>query len=107
MRTKVKQPAAATALTRVLAGLGQELLDAPDEEILQAAKDLGMDPAMPGSAAFAGLKYPVKPQLTDFFDLDACRQLLDARPSSPEPKRKVRGSRRSALPRPGKRPNER
>jgi hypothetical protein len=58
---------------------------------VQAAKDLGMDPNMPGSAAFAGLKYPATAQLSDFFDLDACRQLLGTQRSaiarSLEPKR--------------------
>jgi hypothetical protein len=32
------------ALTRVLDGLEKDLLEVPDEEILQAAKDLGMNP---------------------------------------------------------------
>jgi hypothetical protein len=33
---------------------------------LDAGKHLGMDPQMRESAAFAGLKYPVKPQLIRF-----------------------------------------
>ena len=47
----------------------QELLEASDEEIIAAATDLGMNPLMKGSAAFAGLKYPSRPQLADFFEL--------------------------------------
>jgi len=37
---------------RLLAALEQELIAATDEEILEAAHDLGMNPAMRGSAAF-------------------------------------------------------
>jgi hypothetical protein len=56
MRTKV---AVITALDRVLDGLADELIAATDEEILAAARELGMDPSMRGSAAFLGLKYPI------------------------------------------------
>jgi hypothetical protein len=45
------------ALARILAAFEQELLAASDEEILAAANDLGINPAMKGSAAFLGLKY--------------------------------------------------
>jgi hypothetical protein len=78
MRTKVKGASPQVALTRILEGLGQELIDAPDEEIIAAAKDLGMDPKMRGSAAFAGLKYPARPQLSDFFELEVCRKIQAA-----------------------------
>lgn len=40
---------------RLLAALEQELIAATDEEILEAASDLGMNPAMKGSAAFFGV----------------------------------------------------
>lgn len=40
---------------RLLAVLEQELTVATDEEILEAASDLGMNPAMKGSAAFFGV----------------------------------------------------
>jgi hypothetical protein len=40
---------------RLLAALEQELIAATDEEILAAAGDLGMNPAMKGSAAFFGV----------------------------------------------------
>jgi hypothetical protein len=70
MRTKLKKvPASPEArLTRVLEALERELIDASDEEILAAATDLGMNPKMKGSSVFAGLKYPTRPQLADFFE---------------------------------------
>jgi hypothetical protein len=40
---------------QLLAALEQELIEATDEEILAAASDLGMNPAMKGSAAFFGV----------------------------------------------------
>lgn len=110
MRTKVAKPAPITALTRLLEALGQELLDASDEEIIEAAHALGMDPAMPGSAAFAGLKYPAKIQLSDFFEPDECQRLLLAPKRDaalPEPDDKGRRAKRRALAMPRKRPSER
>ena len=43
-------------LERLIHGLEQELLAAPDEEFVAGARDLGMKPEMKGSAAFAGVK---------------------------------------------------
>ena len=105
MRAKVAKTSPVTALTRLLAALGEELLAASDEEILAAARELGMDPAMPGSAAFAGLKYPAKAQLSDFFDLDACR-LLAANPDACglQSPRKPRTAKQRSLAPPRKRP---
>ena len=40
---------------RLLVALERELIEATDEEILEAARDLGMDPTMKGSAAFFGV----------------------------------------------------
>jgi len=71
MRTKVTAAAPENTLARILEALGQELIDASEEEILEAANDLGMNPLMQGSAAFAGLKYFSKPRPEDFFDLEA------------------------------------
>ena len=71
MRTKVALPADEASLSRLLQALERELLEVSDEEILQAARDLGMDPLMKGSAVFEGVRYPTKPQLSDFFDLDS------------------------------------
>lgn len=40
---------------RLIAALERELIEATDEEILEAARDLRMNPLMKGSAAFFGL----------------------------------------------------
>jgi hypothetical protein len=97
MRTKVKVASPEVALARILEALGRELINASDEEVMEAAKDLSMNPQMRGSAAFAGLKYPAKPQLADFFEFETCRnahaeRIADATPT--EPKRKARQSQR-------------
>lgn len=49
---------------RLLAALEQELIMATDEEILEAAADLGMNPAMKGSAAFFGVTKRLPPSFT-------------------------------------------
>jgi hypothetical protein len=102
MGTKVKVASPEVMLSRILEALGQELINAADEEILEAAKGLGMDPQMRESAAFAGLKYPAKPQLSDFFELEACKRrqvegerIVRATPT--EPKRKARRSKRAEI----------
>ena len=79
MRTKVKTASvsAEARVARILLALEQELLDASDEEILAAAADLGMNPKMKGSAAFAGLRYSARPQLSDFFELGIAGTQLD------------------------------
>ena len=69
MRAKISIASPEAALTRVLEALEQELIMASDEEILEAAKELGMNPKMKGSAAFLGLKYAATPRLEDFFDV--------------------------------------
>lgn len=70
MREKVTLIDPGAAFIRLLDALADELIEASDEEIMQAAEDLGMNPRMKGSAAFAGLKYRVKPRIADFYDLD-------------------------------------
>lgn len=54
---------------RLLAALERELIEATDEEILAAAKDLGMNPEMKGSAAFFGItglvRMPSRPDEPD------------------------------------------
>jgi hypothetical protein len=42
-------------LERVLIAFEHEVIGANDEEILSAARELGMNPAMKGSSAFFGL----------------------------------------------------
>lgn len=67
MRTQITINSPEVILTRLLDGLERELLEASDQEILDAAKELGMDPTMKGSAAFLGLKQAYLPRLADFF----------------------------------------
>jgi hypothetical protein len=95
MRTKVRVALPEVVLTRILEALGQELIDASDEEIMEAAKDLGMDLQMKGSAAFGGLTYPAKWQLSDFFDVEAMQRIANA--NSTDPKSKARASIRSEI----------
>ena len=52
-----------SAFERLLLLLERELIDATDEEILEAARDLGMNPRMRGSSAFFGVTTPT---LRDF-----------------------------------------
>jgi hypothetical protein len=74
-----QQPAAISspvaALARVLDALEQELVDASNEDILEAAGDLGMKLMMKGSAAFMGLNSPSTARLTDFFDPEMLKQI--------------------------------
>ncbi|HEY6456145.1 MAG TPA: hypothetical protein VIY90_12800 [Steroidobacteraceae bacterium] len=51
-------------LERLIHGLEQELLAAPDEEFVAGARDLGMNPDMKGSAAFIGVKN-MSPQILE------------------------------------------
>jgi hypothetical protein len=50
------------ALERILAALEAELIAARDDEIMDAAKDLGMNPAMKGSAAFTDIRILLAPR---------------------------------------------
>ena len=50
-----------SALERLLVALEDELLQATDEEVLAAAHELGMNPAMKGSAALFGVTRLVRP----------------------------------------------
>ena len=76
MRTKLALTTPAAALGRILDQLDRELIEASDEDILEAARDLGMNPMMKGSAAFLGLRVPAMAQFSDFFDSDALRSVL-------------------------------
>ena len=79
MRPKLTPAAPAAALGRILDRLDRELIEASDEDILEAARDLGMNPMMKGSAAFIGLRVPAMAQFADFFDSDALRSALSIR----------------------------
>jgi hypothetical protein len=69
MRAKVTMRSSPEVwLTRVLCALEQVLLEASDEDIMEAARELGMNPKMKGSAAFAGLKYSHRMLASDFFE---------------------------------------
>jgi hypothetical protein len=74
MRKSVTPTPPEAALDRVLASLAQELGEATDEEIEQAAADLGMNVKMKGSAAFIGVVYTFPKRLEDLFDVEELRQ---------------------------------
>jgi len=79
MPAKVKSVPPEVGLVRVLEGLEPLLVEATDEEVTQAAQDLGMDLSMKGSAAFIGLKWPMVRHLSDIFDLSSfTREQLEA-----------------------------
>jgi hypothetical protein len=48
------------ALERLLVSLEHELIEATEEEVLAAAKELGMDPTMKGSSALFGVTVVVR-----------------------------------------------
>jgi hypothetical protein len=73
MRTKVKVISPQVRLARILVALEQELIDASDEDIMEAARDLGMNPKMKGSAAFLGIKFSDKMRMADFFESDSSK----------------------------------
>jgi hypothetical protein len=75
VQTQMKSVFPQEALERVLAGLERELIEATDEEVLEAARDLGMKPEMKGSAAFLGLRYSAALRAEDFFDTAFLRRL--------------------------------
>jgi hypothetical protein len=52
-----------STLERLLLALEDELLEATDEEVLAAARDLGMKPEMKASSAFFGLTMLVRPMI--------------------------------------------
>jgi len=79
MRAKVKRVSPDTALLRVLDALAQEAIEASDEEVIDAATDLRMDLNSMHSAAFAGLMYFARPQLSDFFDMEISKRLRSTR----------------------------
>ena len=104
MRTQVKNTFPETALERVLESLETELIEASDEEILAAAKELGQNPLMKGSIAFAGIMFTHRSLFAEFFDPQTLRRLrqrlgrdpIEGETSAPPPKpRKGPGSKGS------------
>jgi hypothetical protein len=79
MRTKLTIANPEAALGRILDALASELIAVSDEEILEAAKELGMNPMMKGSAAFIGLRIPAIADVADFFDPEILKSLAFAR----------------------------
>ena len=77
MRTKVKRVSPEVRLGRILVALEQELIDATDVEIREAAQELGMDLDMKGSAAFAGLRFPAKASFSEYFGPDALARMKE------------------------------
>ena len=105
MRTKLTLTTPVAALGRILDQLDRELIEASDEEILEAARDLGMNPMMKGSAAFLGLQCL---SLAEFFDGDVLKNLLLERAAAQKaaaaqsaPKRTVRRLKSGAIERKG------
>jgi hypothetical protein len=100
MRTKVTRGSSELVLTRILDAFAQELIDAPDEDIFDVAKDLGMDPTTRMSAAFAGVTYPARLQLSDFFDVEMPKKLrsVENQASGELRQQPENGSRRSKRP---------
>lgn len=63
---------------QLLAALERELIEATDEEVLAAASDLGMNPAMKGSAAFFGVTVDLRAK-SRLSDLSQSLNVLRAR----------------------------
>ena len=76
MRTKINGEASERVLNRILDAFARELIDASEEEILEAAKDLGMNPGMKGSAAFLGVIHATPRRLADLFDIEELKRML-------------------------------
>jgi hypothetical protein len=74
MRKNLISIAPDAALDRVLAGLEHELVEATDEEIVEAAEELGMNIRMKGSAAFLGVLGSLPKRLEDIFDVEDLRR---------------------------------
>ena len=55
-----------STLERLLLALEDELLQATDAEVLAAAHELGMNPAMKGSAALFGVTMLVRPMRVNY-----------------------------------------
>jgi hypothetical protein len=66
------------ALDRLLDALAHELTYVSDDEILEAAKELGMNPLMKGSAAFLGLRVSPIADLAEWGEFFASEQFRSA-----------------------------
>lgn len=70
---------------RLLAALERELIEATDEEILEAAGDLGMNPAMKGSAAFFGITIPLRARFRPSDPMESSDEPSDGRGLKDDP----------------------
>jgi hypothetical protein len=84
MPRQVNPPTNERRLQRVLAAIEHELLQASDEEVRQAAGDLGIDPDLKGSVAWLGIFFPAKLRLEEVFDMEGLRRQLRRRLTPPE-----------------------
>ena len=77
MQKQLRGDAAHTALSRVLEFFEAEISEASDEEVLEAAAELRMNPRMKGSIAFAGVTFSegLRHSLFSGFDADALAAL--------------------------------
>jgi hypothetical protein len=75
MRTKITKIPPHTALMRIMDALAQEAIEASDDEITEAAADLRMELSSRESAAFAGLTYFARPQMSEFFSGEVPKSL--------------------------------
>src|ERR1700744_4899821 len=78
MRTKLTTAHPEAALNRLLDALASELTDVSDEEILAAARELGMNPLMKGSAAFLGLRIPPVADFTEWAEFFGSAEVKSA-----------------------------
>jgi hypothetical protein len=76
MQTGMKVPWPEASLSRLLEAFEQEILGASDEEIVEVAKELGMNPDMKGSAAFIDVKYAMRPRSRGIYGIDAWLSVL-------------------------------
>jgi hypothetical protein len=74
MPRQVNRLSSERRLQRVHAALERELLAASDEEVRQAASDLGIKPDMKGSIAWLGISFPARLRIDEVFDLEAFRR---------------------------------
>jgi hypothetical protein len=96
MRNQMKNTFPETALERVLESLETELIEASDEEILAAARELGQNPMMKGSIAFAGVMFTSRTVFAEFFDPETLQRLRQRLlTGAPRPPRKGPGPKGS------------
>jgi hypothetical protein len=84
MSRQVTPPTNERRLQRLFVALESELLQASDEEVRQAASDLGIKPDMKGSIAWMGILFPGKIPRDVMVNIDAIRNYLRRRLKAPD-----------------------